>query len=80
MDAASRRMSASDRDDAAADARSGDSAQASSRQRAASYLRAAKHTDDPAERRELRRKAAELIDPPRKARPSGLPRGDKSVR
>jgi hypothetical protein len=78
MDAAFSRMSVRDRDDAPADAQPGDSV-ASSRRKAASYLRAAKLTDNPAERRELRRKAAELLDP-RRNRPSGLQRGDDSVR
>lgn len=74
MDAVSSRMSVSDRDDAPADVPSGDSAPASSRQKAASYLRAAKLTDDPAQREELRRKAAELIAP-RRQQSSNTTRG-----
>ena len=66
MDALSSRMSVSDRDDAPANIPAGESVQASSRQKAASYLRAAKLTDDPGEREALRRKAAELIAPRRK--------------
>ena len=66
MDALSSRMSVSDRDDAPADVPSGDSAQANSRQKAAAKLRAARLTDDPAERELLRRQAAELIAPRRK--------------
>ena len=38
----------------------------SRRQQAASYLRAARMTDDPAERESLRRKAAELLAPHRR--------------
>jgi hypothetical protein len=37
-----------------------------SRQQAASYLRAARMTDDAAERESLRRKAAGLLAPPRR--------------
>jgi hypothetical protein len=38
----------------------------SRRQQAASYLKAARMTDDPAERESLRRKAAELLTPHRR--------------
>ncbi len=56
------RMSADDRHDAPADATATDAVLAS-RRKAAAYLRAAKLTDDPAQREELRHKAAELIAP-----------------
>jgi hypothetical protein len=46
----------------------GRSADAGERRQAAAYLREARLTDDPAEREDLRRRAAELLAPSRRAR------------
>ena len=64
MDGVPRRVTDGDREESQADNRlQAETAHARRRQKAAAYLRAAKLTDDPAERESLRRRAAELLSP-----------------